>query len=367
MKVGVLTFHLATNYGAVLQAYATCAMLKELGHEPVIIDYRTNGSLYEHYHKWDWTRCGLNGKNILKLRLNPKFAKFRRNFLTVDGKTLHSVEDLADRAAEFDAVVYGSDQIWNPEMFSGKMDAGFWAAGVPSTVRRIALSASFGGDCSAIAPYQSEVRKLAENFDAISVREKDALDVVDSEHHRGCLQLADPVFGLSSWDNLLEPVESAAGAVFEFAIQPRASFKQISALIADELKSDLVCADARIGFRQQRAKSLALSVGQWLWLIKNSKMVVTNSFHATVFCIIFKTPFVFVPLEGKHGQANPRNNRIFDLLKWSNLESRIWDADSSNSDLSRFVEMDDSLFTVANKEVLTRRLELHDYLKNHLV
>ena len=367
MKVGIVTFHFAVNYGAVLQAYATCSMLRRIGHEPMVIDYRPRGSLYEHYHQWSFSRFGLNGQNLLKLRLNPMFSSFRKYELPIDSKIVNSPEELAQYSTHFDAMLYGSDQIWNPSIFKGQLDYGYWAEGVPNTVRRIAFSASFGGDVKAISTYKHEVDRLVQNFDAISVREKDALDILKESVTGGVSQLGDPVFGVESWDHLFKPVKGLSEFMFEFAVQPRQLFKETSQLISEAMGLKSVCADARLNLAPKHTKSMAFSVGQWLWSIKNARLVVTNSFHATVFCIIFNTPFVFVALEGENGAPNPRNNRIFDLLKWTDLESRIWDADRPSCDISHFIEMDESEFSVANKEVLTRRAKLHDFLKDQLV
>lgn len=366
MKVGIVTFHFAVNYGAVLQAYATCSMLRRIGHEPMVIDYRPRGSLYEHYHQWSFSRFGLNGQNLLKLRLNPMFSSFRKYELPIDSKIVNSPEELAQYSTHFDAILYGSDQIWNPSIFKGLLDYGYWAVGVPNTVRRIALSASFGGDLEAIRSYKSEIDGLVQNFDAISVREKDALDILKESVTGGLSQLGDPVFGVESWDHLFKPVKGLSEFMFEFAVQPRQLFKETSQLISEAMGLKSVCADARLNLAPKHTKSMAFSVGQWLWSIKNARLVVTNSFHATVFCIIFNTPFVFVPLEGQGELPNPRNNRIFDLLNWSGLESRIWCRDQWERDHLGFVEMHNDEFQLANSAVLERRLALKDYLKNKL-
>ena len=367
MKVGVVTFHLAVNYGAVLQAYATCAMLKELGHEPVIIDYRPSGPLYDHYHRWDLKRCGLNAQNLLKVRLNPKFARFRTLHLPVDTKIIRSPEGLASHATNFDAILYGSDQIWNPSIFQGQLDCGYWAEGVPNSVRRISLSASFGGDLQSIETYKSEINRLAQNLDALSVREKDALNIFEETALDGKIQqLADPVMGLESWDALLEPLKLTPEFVFEFAIQPRKSFKDKSQEISRAMGLQSICSDVR--FRQSRhsTKPMVFSAGEWLWAIKNARMVVTNSFHATVFSILFNTPFVFVPLEGSAGQSNPRNNRILDLLQWTGLESRTWDCDKWEHNSDELIQIAEDGFQVANVAVRERRFALRSYLRTNL-
>ena len=111
---------------------------------------------------------------------------------------------------------------------------------------------------------------------------------------------------------------------------------------------------------------MAMSVGQWLWSIKNAKFIVTNSFHATVFSIIFNTSFVFVPLEGNGGQANPRNNRILDLLRWTGLESRIWDCDQWEHDPDGLIQIAEDGFQHANMAVGERRCALRGYLRTNL-
>lgn len=367
MKVGVVTFHFAVNYGAVLQAYASCAMLRKLGHKPLIIDYRPRGPLYDHYYRWDRHRFGLNAKNLSKLRLNPKFSSFRKNKLPIDPQVVFTPESLAEHASSFDAILYGSDQIWNPTMFQGAMDVGYWAASIPNTVLKVALSASFGGDLQSVEPYRMEINRLAQNFDALSVREKDALNIFDENGLLGGIQqLADPVVGLESWDALLEPLQLDSEFVFEFAIQPRQSFKDTSQVISSAMGLQSICSDAGLRKSRHRAKPMVLSVGQWLWSIKNARVVVTNSFHATLFSILFSTPFIFVPLEGKAGQPNPRNNRILDLLRWSGLESRMWDRDQWKLNRDTFIQVEQDTFQQANIAIAARRFALREYLGRYL-
>jgi hypothetical protein len=367
MKVGVVTFHFAVNYGAVLQACATCKMLEDLGHEPVIIDYRPQGSLYDHYHQWDFRRLGLNAQNILKLRLNPKFRDFTDKLLPIGRDVICTPEQLAHYSQNFDAILYGSDQVWNPSIFGGKLDRAYWAEGVSASVRRIALSASFGGDLNSIRQHANEINQLAQNFDAISVREKDALQIFDSVLASQIIQLADPVFGMKSWDDLLEPIKNLSDFAFEFAIQPRASFRKTSLEISGSLGLESICADARLNLKQSEPKSKVMTVGQWLWSLKHAEIVMTNSFHATVFCILFNTPFVFIPLEGKAGQPNPRNNRILDLLEWTGLDSRIYDPVKWDGDILGLSQMCAQDFDVANRAVVEKRKELLAYLKAQLV
>jgi hypothetical protein len=367
MKVGVVTFHFAVNYGAVLQTYASCSMLRGLGHEPVVIDYRPRGSLYEYYHRWDFSRMGLNGQNLLKLRLNPKFSSFREHELPIDTEIINSPKELAHYSTHFDAILYGSDQIWNPSIFQGQLDSGYWAEGVSNSVRRIALSASFGGDLQSVETYKSEINRLAKNFDVLSVREKDALNIFEETALENKIQqLADPVMGLESWDALLEPLKLTSEFVFEFAIQPRKSFKDKSQGISRAMELQSICSDVRIRQGRHRAKPMVLSVGEWLWAIKNARMVVTNSFHATVFSILFNTPFVFVPLDGTAGQPNPRNNRILDLLQWTGLESRTWDCDKWEHNSDELIQIAEDGFQEANVAVRERRFALRSYLRTNL-
>ena len=126
------------------------------------------------------------------------------------------------------------------------------------------------------------------------------------------------------------------------------------------------CSDVRFWQSCHGSKPMALSVGEWLWAIKNARMVVTNSFHATVFSILFNTPFVFVPLEGTAGQPNSRNNRILDLLQWTGLESRIWGYDKWEHNSDELIQIAENGFKEANLAVRERRVALRGYLRTNL-
>jgi len=360
MKIGVLTFHHASNYGAVLQTYATCSILRRMGHQPFVLDYRPEG-LYEHYFKMSWKRCGLLGQNFVNLRLNPKFRHFRERWLPVSSQCCRSHLELLKQVEELDAVFYGSDQIWNPKLFGGHLDPAFWASGIDSKICKVSISASFGGTDGLADSYGEQIAQLIQNFDVVSVREQHAADLIQQVSGLRATVLLDPVFSLESWEEVLEPMPGYEGCVFQFVLQQNQGVYDASRMLADRLDARIVSGNSGFKKRGSAVIPVTPSVGQWLWLIKHASHVVTNSFHATAFSTIFGKPFTVVELEGN---MRPRNQRISNLLEWGGLRERMVPC-LKDSDLNdqRLSAPDYSKFVC---ELNQGKARFHSFIENSL-
>ena len=360
MKIGVLTFHHASNYGAVLQTYATCSILRRMGHQPVVLDYRPAG-LYEHYFKMSWKRCGLVGQNFVNLRLNPKFRHFRERWLPVSSQCCRSHLELLKQVEELDAVFYGSDQIWNPKLFGGHLDPAFWASGIDSKICKVSISASFGGTDGLADSYGEKIAQLIQNFDAVSVREQHAADLLHVVAGVSATVLMDPVFSMDAWDELMEPMPGYEGCVFQFVLQQNQRVYDAAGALAERLHTRVISGNSGFKRRGTTVDVVTPSVGQWLWLIKHASHVVTNSFHATAFSLIFRKPFTVVELDGA---MRTRNQRIVNLLQGVGLESRmVQRLDPNQVDDSRLSAPD---YARLESELLKNKADFGAFIKNSL-
>ena len=360
MRVGILTFHYASNYGAVLQAYATCKQLKQLGYEPLVLDYRPVG-LYEHYYKISWKRVGLVGQNFINLRLNPKFKCFRERWLPVSERCFESCAELVHTIGTLDGVFYGSDQIWNPKLFGNRLDPAFWADGVSSGTRKVALSASFGGTDGLYKDYSKEIADYIRNFDSLSVREQQAADLVCAITGEVPEVLMDPVFSADSWDELLEPMPGYEDCVFQFVLQQNQDVADSAELLAEHYETRVVSGNSGIKRFGDSKEVVSPSVGQWLWLIKNAAHVVTNSFHATAFATIFRRPITVVELQA--GMAT-RNQRITNLLGLGDLNDRMVKRLESGALLEHHVRNPD--YSIFEGALRTNRERFESYIVRSL-
>ncbi|MBO4340131.1 MAG: polysaccharide pyruvyl transferase family protein [Bacteroidales bacterium] len=282
MKIGILTFHSALNYGAVLQSYASVCLLRSLGHEPYVIDYENPAiKQYSNPLAWDKERFRQDGiKYILKrpvldvkrLRRACAFRRFRSQYLPMLPYS---------RAAEMDLLLVGSDQVWNKELTGGP-DQVYFGNILPS-VRKVAWAASAGKATLSA----EDIRSIRQNFASVSVREQSLADLIP-----GSVLLPDPTMMLTAdqWQRLVKPVEGSY--VLAYAI----------------LHQDEVMENARAEAERNRMPLLVVSPGiklgsswiqtaspdEFVSLFRHAAHVVTSSFHGAVFTTLFDRPHTFV-------------------------------------------------------------------------
>lgn len=148
MTVGILTFHRALNYGAVLQAYALKTAIETKGHKAEIIDYRNSviESLYKYPKLSDQKTIKDKIKYILCSRWEKskrdKFELFRKTQLEIENAKAYTEGDIADIKDLYDVFLVGSDQVWNPDAHN--FDKNFYLDFVSQKHKKHSYAASFG-------------------------------------------------------------------------------------------------------------------------------------------------------------------------------------------------------------------------------
>ncbi len=303
-KIGTITFHWAANYGAVLQAFALQRYLERCGHETEIIDY-------------------VPGLTSLLIRLtniknrNKDFGKkarkidrFRRKELKLSSKRYFNNISLMDCENKYSAVICGSDQIWNPTFtmprrFTPNLSYFLDFAG---DSRRISYAASFGAN-KIPQKMKEHITPQLEKFEKLGVRENTGAEILKGLGLE-CEIVADPTLLLTAEDYsaLLEgkPLPEAP-KVFSYILHENQQVaNDIAALVGSKLGQAEIYSGGGCG------------VYEWLSLIRDSSFTVTNSFHGTIFALLFHKPFVSVPVKGLC-----MNDRIRTLLSAVGLETRI--------------------------------------------
>ena len=312
MRIGIMTFHWATNHGALLQAYALQKFLsKKLpDSEVLIIDYYPQKyvpSFKKCFHSRHVSAIVGNLKNFKK---EKKLAPFRNKLIKT--QRYFSAKQLLDYPPDVDLLIAGSDQIWN-EFFTMNGEGGKTAAyylNFKSEAKRISYAASFGlielkkDMANFIKPY-------LEKFNAISVRENSGKDILEKIGIDSSL-VCDPTFLLSEEDYQSFCNENFNNRKFVAKCILRANSKEIHNIIYKLMKE-----------KYKKAKVLDIStetMGNWLSGIMNAEFVITNSYHCMVFSLIFHTPFAVI-LE--KNVLSGMNDRFYTLLKLIGLENRI--------------------------------------------
>lgn len=350
MKLGILTQPLYCNYGGLLQAWALQQTLTRLGHDAWIIrrehtrykDMNVFRSVASQLYHGAMQMIGRE-KKIVKPTEN-QFQKIRINTNRfVDNcygnltPILHTDKQLAKYIERnpFDGYIVGSDQVWRPA-YSPQLSNYFldFAEGL-SGIKRIAYAASFGVDYWDFNEKDTEMaRRLAPMFDLLTVREDSGVkllkDYLNVEGHH----VLDPTMLMvkSDYEQLVKDTTCALkpsdGELFCYVLDPAKQVKNVIEACAEGTQNrPYYC------YASRRAKSeedlnhieecVMPPVEQWIKSFIDAKMVITDSFHGTVFSIIFNKPFWVVVNEDR-GTA-----RFTSLLSLFGLEGRIVTPQSS--------------------------------------
>lgn len=324
MKIKIITCHDVYNAGASLQAYALLTYLTQLGHDVEIIDYKPD-YLSGHYSftmvnpaydrpvvKQLYLLLKLPGriKRFLGIR-KSRFDSFKQNFLRISAVKYKSNEELKKNPPEADIVFAGSDQIWNP-LFQNGRDPAFYLDFATKNSIKASYAASFAVD-KIPWEYINQIERYLKKFDYVSVRETSAIKILDTLNIQKGYCVCDPVFLLErkEWEKLTFPV-SEEDYLFVYDFDNNNDIKNLAQKVAYEKKLKIYSF-----FSVDYADKCFDKEGPlgFLSLIKNAKFVLSNSFHATAFSIIFERPFAVV------NRREEINTRMRDLLDIFHLEA----------------------------------------------
>lgn len=319
MKVSILTYHWEDNYGAVMQAYATVRAIKELGHEPELIDFRLP------YSPSPAQRCVF----ALKRRRFNRFRK--RHYGRLTPKTYRSLDELRREAPSSDCYLVGSDQTWNPNIAGEKLPAFFLDFG-PDSVRRVTYATSIGQNSWVPTRYMpdEEIRRSLKKFHRVLLREDSAVKICREVFGRDASQVIDPVLLFPSYPELTGEVKPSGEIIAYKLIDDEGFYEMASKLASDKQLPIRSIGSVRRpkGFRSAYPESPE----KWLSRFVGASFVITDSFHGTVFSLLYHRPFLIYV-------GDPtRTTRIESLLRQVGLSDRLLTSANSYSDFRRVAE-----------------------------
>ena len=299
MNIATLTFHFAHNYGAMLQAYALKKYLSEQGHTVDIAPY------YPSWAKKEYAYSPLTSKISIKKRIRflyqypvrkkqvNLFETFKQQYLNTDDH-LDSTQKLHEYLSSYDAIVYGSDQIWNNNITGNSSEYyGF----KNDEVVKIAYAASLG--TREINDIQRKyIIDFLPSFKAISVREVQSKGLIETILKRDVDVVCDPVFLLSpdKWESVEKEVSVDPNFMLVYFLKRDENLLQYALRYAHEKNLHPYVIHPTLAFVPNGCTPLR-SIGprEFLWLIHNAKCVCTNSFHAVSFSVIFRKKMLHIP------------------------------------------------------------------------
>ena len=330
MKIDIITRHAIANYGSILQAYATEKMLDKLNIENEIIDYvrveENSKNLVKTYMKNSkkWNRNFITRfiyKIIQKPNLdimNNKFAKYRKKYLKLTSKQYTNKNELMEDLPQADIYCTGSDQVWG-QIANDDYDENYFLEFVPNDKRCIAYSASFGKN-KLSENLKIKLPKLMEKYSDIMVRELSAVKILNASGIDNVKLVLDPTLLLSKeeWEeNLKIKNNEKEQYILTYQLHHNKEFDKYLKKLAKATNLKVVRLSSSIYYKFKYGKFVYLpDLEQFLTYFKNAKYVVTDSFHGTVFSIIFNKQVIDI-LPGK------TRTRIESILKLFGMEDRI--------------------------------------------
>ncbi len=328
MKIALITIHKVTNYGAVLQAYATKIALSKYG-KVSTIDYHS-----QHLaHHMDMIRFELSVHGVKMLahdllnlpqryRLLSRFKKFIELNMNLTSQ-VNSVQLEKGELNHFDIYVCGSDQIWNPGVVTseGNIDSIFFLSFVKNMGKKFSFASSIGHHQYSETE-KAEVKNLLSDFKMISVRESDGQKKLQEIlPERDIHHVVDPTLLLSKkeWytDFKIEDNEPKEKYILVYSVPRTELIKKAIEFFSKKLNLKVVAID-RMLLPITKVDKHVRTAGpkEFIELYAKASFVITDSFHGTCFAVNFEKPFACI-------SANERANRQESLLSLLGIKERL--------------------------------------------
>lgn len=332
MKLGLLTFHTAANFGAALQAYALQEFLESQGYEAEYLDYQNSHRRMIYDMPYHVKSCLKRGKVIeafiytlgmpIMNARKKKFENFNKEYLHITKAKYYRKEDLMAANNLYDMFIVGSDQVWNPGN-NGK-DTAFMLSFVTDEKKTVSYASSFGLSevPEAIkSDYTQSLKRIAH----LSTREQTGANIIKDLTGRDAKVVLDPVFllGKDEWLKLINNKSCTEKYLFSYTNRKdqMSRFLHSTGWNMRGMKhhklsrytsiSDYLSPSIKVKYD--------MSPTEFLANVNGAELVVSASFHCICFAIIFNRPFVCF-LTGNEG----KDERLKTLLTHFGLLDRVF-------------------------------------------
>lgn len=328
MKVSYITKHNVSNYGSLLQTFATQEIIKKLGYEPQIINYvrydLRKDKLFDTLLKLDkkWNKNFLT-RLIYRITQMPnyyfmdkKFKKYRKEFYTNLTPIYGSNEELKKNTPIADIYCSGSDQIWGKNG-GYELDKAYFLDFVPEGARCISYAASIGLT-ELNEKDNKDLVELLKKYEKITVREESAIQLLKNNNINSQLVL-DPTLLLDKkeWEKVVDTRKINKKYILIYQLHSNKKFEEYAKKLSKKLNLPLIRVTPSLNQLTKIGKLVYLPTpGMFLNYIKNAEFIITDSFHGTVFSIIFNKRFIDI-------NPGKTSTRIESILKLLGIESRL--------------------------------------------
>lgn len=348
MKIEILTIHRLNNFGSAFQAMALYQYIESLGYDAELLDYNPK------YLKGVSIKNYIGRVLFLKdyLERKNKFNRFIERRTKLSKKRYSTYDEVKNGYPKADLYVAGGDQLWNYHHVCGTDDTyklTFFEG------NKISYGTSLGGSQFSEADWQDLLVKIR-GFSSISLRESLSVRQL-KDLGIDATWVVDPALLLppSVYEEMLIPPKESEEYIFVYLVSKSKLLSEIVEYVSKKLNLKVIVYSGFNKKCQCDEQKRNLGPEEVIGYIKNAKMVLSSSFHATIFSIMFRKKFAVI-LPGEN-----TNERIFDLLSWTNLKDGIV---RNLEDFKRVCGCD-SFYRQDIDQILEQRIESSkDYLKN---
>lgn len=326
-KIGIMTFHNAHNYGAMLQVFALQNFIKN-NYDNVdvkVINYE-NKKILSNYKVFTPIR-----KNLIKyfklLSNDIKNYKINSKRYNNFDRFMNTQLNLTDRCREinsldesFDICITGSDQVWNPDIV-GSLSNEYTLNFGNESMKRVSYAASIG-DVSQVELHKKDFKEKIGKIDNISVREIDAQIALEKLLGKNIEVVLDPTMLLTKneWNKKLENLQTENEKyILAYVVKADEEYIKIVNDLSERTGLKIIHFEKdNHGYNNVLKSAYTEGPYEFVNLIKNAEYIVATSFHATVFSIIFNKKFFIVP----HKKTGAR---VINLVNTLGIENRLFD------------------------------------------
>lgn len=328
-KVGIVTFHWADNFGAVLQNYALQKTIEKLDIEVEDINYIPQQLVKGYGHELNLfelikeygIKIGMKSflyrlyiyKNIENRR--KVFEKFRKEKLSISKKIYKDEKSIYDNPPNYDYYITGSDQVWGPDFYK-KSSGIYFLNFINNKGKKIAYAASLAEKVP--ADLISDYKKYVNQFDSIAIREKSGKEFIKTITEKNVEVTLDPtlLLKMDEWSKIAKVPSITEKYILVYDLEYNENVIEIVNEISEKTGIKVINFSNVKKYKNVFGTFLYDGPEEFLGYFKNAEMIITNSFHGTVFSILFNKIFFTIP-------HTTRGSRMIDLLNELQLNERI--------------------------------------------
>lgn len=358
MKIGIITFHCSYNYGSALQTYALKSFLENNGYKVSIINfiYKLDFENYKLFRTKQYIKrpykffFDIIFYNKNKIRKN-NFELFAKQYFNLTKKIYYNYKNMKELNNEFDIFICGSDQIWNLDCTKG-VEPAYFLKFVDKDKLKIAYAPSLA-HIKFAKNYDEDLKKAINDLDYISIREESTLPLIQSLTEKKVNVVLDPTLLLDreDYELIVNQEKQDNEYIFVYMLEYSAELVKYCNEFSDKRKIKIIYITKSKISRIKGKNVFGIGPDKFLRYIRDAKYIITNSFHATVFSVIFNKKFVTFTTKYS-------SSRMGDLLNKLGIPERIY---NENFDIDKDIDYD-----VVQKRLIDMKKFSLEYLRKAL-